>query len=216
MYLPFKKIAVASLFAATNPNFYIHEGSHWVTRDINESPDPENLNLGLTLLHLPVRSAERLKYRAFNALRLLRSKHNTIQGEGYHVEIILKLIDKGLASSGGMNVIASNYSGNFDTIESLNPKELDWPSKKLPDYIVKPGSFATFSSALRDTLLKDAKLVWRKPNFVKGSAVKAEIEGNKVTILPQPIAGEGGMVRGRYEKLNADNPQSPRRSLSIC
>lgn len=210
----FTKIAVASFYAATHTNFYIHEGNHWVSRDINESPDYGNLNLGLTLLHLPVRSAERLKYRAFNAVRLLHSKHNTKQGEGYHVERIVNLIDKGLASSGGMNVIASNYGVNDDEIESLDPKELDWPPKRLPDYILKPRSFATFNRDLRDTLLKDAKLVWRKPNFVKGSAVKAEIEGNKVRLLPQPMAGEGAMIRGRYQKLNVDNPAIPA-ALSI-
>ena len=203
----FSKIAIARLYAATNPNFYIHEGNHHVSRDINESPC--DVNLGLTLLHLPVRSAERLKYRISNGLRLLRSKHNSIKEEGNHAEKILKLIANGLASSEGMNVIAANYGVNDDRIESLDPKELDWPSKRLPAYIMKPRSVATFSRDLGDTLLEDSKLVWHKPNFVKGSAVKAEIGKNNVKILPQPMTGEGGLIRGRYKKLHAYNPAIP-------
>jgi hypothetical protein len=204
---PFSKIAMARLYAATNPNYHIYEGNHHVSGETTESPC--DVNLGLTLFHLPVRSAQRLKYRMSNGLRLLRSKHNSIKGEGNHAEKILKLIANGLATDEGMNVIAANYGVNDDKIEALDPKELGWPSKRLPAYVAKARPVAAYSRDLGDTLLEDAKLVWHKPSFVKGSAVKAEIEGNNVRILPQPMTGEGGLIRGRYEKLNACNPAIP-------
>jgi Methyltransferase domain/Glycosyl transferase family 2 len=203
----FRKIAISHLYAATNPTFYIHEGNHHVSRELNEGLEDENL--GLTLLHLPVRSAERLKYRISNAQRLTLSKHNRLKGEGIHPEKILKLIRDGLASDAGLNAIAANYSVHDDNIDSLDPKELDWPSKRLPAHIAKSTPVVACSRDLTRTLLDDAQLDWRKLTFVKGSAVKAQLEGSNVTIIPQPITGQGSLVRGKYKKLNSYNPAIP-------
>jgi glycosyltransferase involved in cell wall biosynthesis len=204
---PFNKVAVSSLYLSTNKDFFVSEGNHNISR--NFSFPPEQVHLGLTLLHIPVRSAARLKYRLSNGIRLLATKHNTVNGEGNHAGKILELIANHSLEHERLNLIASNYGVNEDKNLGVNPQELAWPSKFLPSSILETGSKEMLSKSLGETLLNDAKLNWESPRFVKGSPVKAEIDGNVIHISSQAISGAGVPAIDKFATLPKINPALP-------
>src|SRR5262249_17734648 len=142
------------------------------------------------------------------AAKLLGSKHNNRPGEGTHVGKIFQLLDAG-GGNEALNTITSNYGANDDNTARLNPADLDWPTKRLPNYVVHPRPIPTTARNLSDTLQADARLVWRKPKFVKGSPVRAEIEDRDLRVCPQPMTGAGRLVRGKYNRLTANNLAVP-------
>jgi len=203
----FNKVAISSLYASAHPTFWIFEGNHDLAPSFNHAPCPPRL--GLTLLHLPLRSRERLKYRLSNALRGLRSKHNSFKGEGSHVEKTLNLLEESEGSEEGLNAIAATYGGNHAKFNRVNPCALDWPRKRLPNYITEIRELGVSARGLTDTVSRDAKVEWKKPQFVKGSAVKAELDENEIRIIPQPLTGNGDAVTERYRGLPVKNPALP-------
>ena len=69
---PYRKVALSGRYINFNPDFLISEGNHLVSARLGEKIEEEHI--GLSLLHVPVRSAERLKYKMASARRLLLSK----------------------------------------------------------------------------------------------------------------------------------------------
>ena len=204
---PFSKVAMSSLYMSTNPEFNIFEGNHHVSNYMGEPPIKKNL--GLSLLHIPVRSADRLRYKLRSALRLLRSKHNTVEGEGSHAPKALRLIADDGAEPEILNVIAANYGVNDDDVDTLIPRELGWPTKTLADYVVNPEPVSIAPRRLGETLLRDADIEWKKPSFVKESPIKAWVVGSEIRIISQPMSGDGSLVRKRYHALPQLNPNAP-------
>ena len=204
---PFRKVALSALYVNSNPNFVIHEGNHHVSAHLGAPAETERL--GLTLLHMPVRSADRLKYKLANGVRLLRSKHNSSDGEGNHATKILRFIADGRLTPEHLNVVAANYGVNDDETESLSPRDFDWPSKSFPGYAVKLKPIDNLARGLGETLMYDAAVKWEKPGFVKGSAVAARICGSQIRIVAQPMTGGGTPFRGRYETLPTVRPDNP-------
>ena len=78
------KVAISAQFALVHPDFSIEEGNHNVSRTFDGGP--QTVRPAFPLLHLPIRSAARLKYKMINAQRLLDSKHNTGSDEGHHIQ----------------------------------------------------------------------------------------------------------------------------------
>ena len=204
---PFSKVAMSSLYMSTNPEFNIFEGNHHVSNYMGEPPIKKNL--GLPLLHIPVRSADRLRYKLRSALRLLRSKHNTVKGEGSHAPKALRFIADDGAEPGILNVIAANYGVNDDDVDTLIPRELGWPTKTLADYVVNPEPVSIAPRRLGETLFRDAAIEWKKPSFVKESPIKAWVVGSEIRIISQPMSGDGSLVRNRYDALPQLNPNAP-------
>ena len=196
----FNKIALSSLFIANNPDFHVYEGNHHVSRDFTSNPS-EITRGGLTLLHLPVRSLERFKYKMGIAHRALLSKHNRIPGEGSHVLTYSNLIEDGYCfNDRELNSIAANYSDD-DHERDVDPKNEGWPTITMPQYVFKVIDVVSPSISLTDTLLRDEKVKWANSDFVKGSVVGAVIEGDAIKIKPQPIQGSGNLFHGRYATL---------------
>ncbi len=103
----FSKVAISSLYAANNPDFYIQEGSHAVCSafgglEVHGQP-------GLPLLHLPVRSLDRLKYKIGLGLRLVRAKHNRKPGEGNHADTLDELLAQGAIAAPELRFMAATY-----------------------------------------------------------------------------------------------------------
>ena len=193
----FCKIAISSLYFHNNPNALIAEGNHTISPFKDTTPAAQIL--GLPLLHMPVRSRERLKYKMTNSLRFLSSKHNTLAGEGSHVSSILGLIENVDASANYLNAIAADYGQSNTNIEALDPAELAWPTKVLPTYL-RTESAETQGHALSIgvTLAADAQVKWRNPGFVKNAPVGAAIDGDELRIVAQPISGR---LQPRYERF---------------
>ncbi len=188
----FSKVAISSLFAANNPNYYIQEGNHAVSPTfggpaIGGQP-------GLPLLHLPVRSLERLKYKIGLAERLSRAKHNRLPGEGAHVDSLNELLTKGTITTPELRFLAANYGRQVGQTEALDPEALGWPVRRLPPFLHSAsGSVedAAGIASLSETLLADAAPSWERTEFTKGSVVGAVIEGGRIHIVPQPMTGSG-------------------------
>ena len=204
---PFRKIAVSCVYLNAYPNFHVYEGNHHISRDLSAPPESENL--GLTLLHLPVRSADRLKYKLLNGLRLLETKHNTVSGEGNHAGKILGLIAGGRVSPEHLNAVTAHYGVNEKEIESLNPRDFDWPTKSLPNYLLKSKPVEIVSRPLGETLMRDNEVQWQRAGFAKDSAVAARIVGSELRLTGQPMTGAGTAFRGRYETLGEVHPNLP-------
>jgi hypothetical protein len=203
----FHKIALSSLFIANNPDFYIHEGNHSVSRDFTSPPFAPTPG-GLTLLHLPVRSADRFKYKMATAKKTLSSKHNRLPGEGTHVEAISNLMHQTrLFVEDELTSIAAHYGDNEREHDHIDPIREGWPNIRLNEYVLKAPDDIGLNVSLTDTLLRDQVVKWRQSGFVAGSAVSAAIEGDNIEIRPQPIMGNGKLFHGRYARLPDSNPQ---------
>jgi hypothetical protein len=193
----YNKVALSNLFIANNPNFYVHEGNHTVSRDSTSSP-VENRRGGLTLLHLPVRSADRLKYRIAAARQTLLTKHNKQPGEGTHVMEISDLIRySSVLADRELNAIAANYGDHTNKDEDLDPKNEGWPTLTFPPYVANTikDIGLEVEVSLRDTSLRDRNINWLKADFAPGSSVCAEIDNAVIKIRSRTRTGCGERVR---------------------
>jgi glycosyltransferase involved in cell wall biosynthesis len=203
----FRKVAISCLYMNAHPDFYVQEGNHNVSHRHNSPAVAERL--GLCLLHLPVRSADRLKYKLSNAQRLMDSKHNNGDGEGLHVTNILNVISEGRVRAENLNAIVAQYGLNEQGAEELDPREFGWPAKSMPDYLFSAGVTSQASRGLAETLVRDAAQRWEKPSFVKGSEACAQIVGSEIRIICQPMKGNGAPYNGRYATLPGENSLAP-------
>ena len=200
---PFRKVAVSSQYMTIYPDFEIEEGNHNVARSIGVPAERENLGLGL--LHVPVRSLGRLKYKLAHGIRLLASKHNAHTGEGNHAQRILDAIAEGGSRSGILNHIAGNYGSNDGNPTELDPSVLHWPSRTLPAYLLKSVPFAYVGKSLAEVAAADDDMDWQDSSFVAGAAVCAQVDGDKVVIAALPIRGSGAPVRRSFAALPDPN-----------
>ena len=204
---PFRKVAISGLFMNAHPGFSVQEGSHTVSTRLHSLPVAERLGLGL--LHLPVRSADRLKYKLSNAQRLMDSKHNNAEAEGRHVTNILNITSEGRVLAENLNAIVAEYGLNEQQVDGLDPRELGWPTKTLPNYLIGSEPTPRMSRGLADTFVRDGALRWEKPDFVKGCEVGAQIVGTEIRIICQPMQGYGAPYNGRYLALPAASVAAP-------
>jgi len=196
----FSKVAISSLFAANNPNYYVEEGSHAIRPAFGETAIQGQP--GLPLLHLPVRSLERLKYKIGLGLRLVRAKHNRFPGEGIHADSLDDLLTKGAIAALELRFLAATYGSQVKQTEALEPEALGWPVRRLPSFLHgMPGSAENIPRSLSETLLADAALSWDQTEFVSGSMVGAVINGDRIHIVPQPVAGSGNFCVLPFQAL---------------
>ncbi len=210
------KVAISARYPLLYPDFSLEEGNHNVSRSINGPP--EKARAAFSILHLPVRSAARLKYKLINASRLLDSKHNTGDEEGHHVRTILRRLEEEEATPALLNAIVATYSLKEDRAQDasaqnrskkLAPPEPAVARRRLPlfacDAQAAPGQVKT----LKETLEFDSQLNWRRPRFVSGAPVCAELQGSELHIRCLPITGQGNGFYGRYSTLPDEGSQSP-------
>ena len=156
------KVAISARYALIYPDFSLEEGNHNVSKSINGLP--EKARPAFSILHLPVRSAARLKYKLINASRLLDSKHNTGDEEGHHVRTILRRLEAEEATPSLLNTIVATYSLKEDLTQDASaqnrskkpaPPEPAFARRRLPffarDAQAAPGQIKT----LRETLELD-------------------------------------------------------------
>jgi hypothetical protein len=205
---PYRKVAISRLYCTTNPEFHLQEGNHNVTAWI-DGPGSREV-LGLTMLHVPIRSIDRLKYKLSNALRLLATKHTWVPGEGTHVQQIMRLISEGGSRTGYLNQIASSYGANSEELVELDCEHLKWPSLKFPAYVNGPPPAPCQPATLTETMHRDAVIEWEKGKFTKGIPVSAQIDGDQIIISAQPMRGSGERVMDGFGAFKAPNPAVPK------
>jgi hypothetical protein len=205
----FAKVAISNLFMANFPAFHIYEGNHCVAHDFTSSPR-EKTRDGLALLRVPVRSADRLRHKMSNAQRTLPQKHNGGRPEGSQVGSIIDLIQSAASlSTGALNGIAVHYGDSNVAFGQLDPVKEHWPRLDLPEYVSRATNQGNHAVPLTQSLLKDQDISWNKAQFVPGSAVVADIEGNSIEIRPQPMMGNGNRFEGRFAPLADAHPDAP-------
>jgi hypothetical protein len=195
----FCKIAVSSLYFHSHSDAYINEGNHTISLYQNGPLAPQHF--GMPLLHVPVRSRERLKYKLSNSLRFLSSKHNSENGEGSHVSSILDVIEGEQTSKEYLNAIATDYGRSDHELEAVDPQRLDWPEKLLPRYLVTTQGARPQALSLGATLSADSAVQWRDSGYVRDSPVTAALDGDELRIVAQPISGRLQPRYGRFQAL---------------
>jgi hypothetical protein len=209
------KVAISARYALIHPDFSLEEGNHNVSKRINDHP--EKMQPAFSILHLPVRSASRFKYKLINASRLLDSKHNRGDEEGHHVRTILRRLEDEEATPALLNAIVATYSLKEDFTEDMSaqnrsktsvPREPAFARRQLPlfarDTDTAPGQVRT----LKETLELDAQLKWRRARFASDALVCAELQGSELHIRCLPITGLGHGFYGRYSALPEEEPRS--------
>ncbi len=198
----YNKIALASAFAANHPNYNVAEGNHSVAVAPQEQEVP--VRLGMPMLHVPIRSMARLKYKIGTAHRLTLAKHNRQPGEGTHVVELDRLLSTGDVELAELNFMAGNYGEKITGRPTLDPVELGWPVKRLPGFVAAASQLG--SIGLSETLLADAATQWDGAEFVKGSPVGAVLEGGQLRIVPQPLSGSGLYGPTQFPPLGEATP----------
>ena len=197
------KIAVSSLYFHSHPDAFISESN----RSIYQYKDgPRALqHLGLPLLHVPVRSRQRLSYKITNIVRLLKSNHNMDPGangeDAGHISGFLDTLGGDVSPTEYLNAIAADYGQPALELERFEPDKLDWPVKFLPRYSVKAPGGRPQALTVGATLAADMKIDWRNPEIIPGSTVTAAVEGDGLLIVSQPVSGRLRPRYGQFETL---------------
>jgi hypothetical protein len=200
---PICKVAVSSLYFHDHPDAFIGEGNRSICPYSGAASALPRL--GMPLLHVPVRSRQRLKYKITNNLRLLEGAHDIEARTGgrhdSHVSSFLDAMDIDVAPAEYLNAIAANYGQPARELEGLEPEKLDWPAKFLPRYGMKLSGVPPQALSVGATLAADAKIDWRDLKCIHGSLVTAAVEGNELLIVSQPMSGRLRSRYGRFETL---------------
>jgi Methyltransferase domain/Glycosyl transferase family 2 len=209
---PVQKVAISSRYALINPDFYIEEGNHNVSESVENPPELERF--AFPILHIPVRSAERLQYKLSNASLLLDSKHNTRSDEGDHVGTILGRLKEAKLTPALLDSIASTYSvkpetQKRETKKSASPEKAPLIRRQLPSYVLNVQKPLDHARSLTETFTLDAEQQWDHVKFVKGAPVCAELKDRNIQIRALPMTGRGQAFYGRYSALSAENARLP-------
>ena len=205
----YSKVALTGSYVLRNPGFLIGNGNHSVSATAVAQPEPSTHSLGLPLLHVPVRSPERARYKAENAKAIQANKHNQETGEGLHHAEILELVSRRGLSDHVLNAVAADYG--FDTYfdEGIDPRELGWPRKRLP-FLHDRNKFPSLDTpSLVQVLGRERELLWQNVRFVKHSPVKGVIDGLDIRLVPQAISGSGECLDQVFESLPARANELP-------
>jgi glycosyltransferase involved in cell wall biosynthesis len=210
------KVAVSARYALINPDFCIEEGNHNVSKKLDGSP--ERQRLAFPILHLPVRSAARLKYKMINGARLLDSKHNTRADEGHHAATILRRLEENEVTPALLDSIALTYALRNevakDSLPTRGAKNFSeaTPSfgrRRLPFFARDEQRPLAEVRPLKGTLERDAELQWEHVRFAHGVPVCAELRDSDLRIRCLPKEGRGHAFYGRYSALGPDDSHSP-------
>jgi hypothetical protein len=198
----YSKVAVSGGYILKNPGFVIGNGNHRVSASAVAQPERPPTP-GLALLHVPVRSPERTRYKAENAISLQANKHNQNEGEGSHHAMILELLSLRGVGDHILNAVAADYGCDTYFGEELDPEELGWPRKGLPfsDGKSKVPSLDAFS--LAEVLRRESRPLWQTAGFVKDSPVKAIIDAADIRLVPQVVSGRGEYRDSPFQSLPA-------------
>jgi len=201
----YRKVAVSSLYFERFPQAFLHEGNHNISPFEGAEPCAEIL--GPPLLHIPVRSLNRLKYKLTIGLRSIATKHDRLQSEGVHFSDIQSVIGAGATDAGYINAIVANYGESMSGIDPIFPEREGWPEKSLPRYLQEQSLPPVQARTLGATLMADAQISWRTSTFVKDAPVTAVCDGEELRVVVQPISSDGHRYYGRFGELPSFNPQ---------
>lgn len=185
-YSTYTKIAVSSHYAQSHPNYVISAGNHNISSDLSQPA--ELLKLGLPLMHIPVRSVERARFKAANALDLQRNAINHVPGDGFYHQIIRSAFDGDTVTYEVLAGLADDYGNSNKGL--IDPQQAGYPMLKLDllaDSTLPSPARGISSVALRRL---DEEQSWQSVNSPANATTFARIADGMIEILPQPICGD--------------------------
>lgn len=191
------KIAISRNYAESYPDYVVAAGNHNVSPDL--SHPQESLRLGFPMLHLPVRSIERARYKAANAIDLQKRKHNLLRGEGSHHEAVRFALDGQVVTDKLLAGLASDY-GNLNP-GPIDPKQAGFPTISLPFVVGEEPSEPTKELSSVDLRSADREKEWQQANLPRDARALAQVSSGMIELLPQPIFGDQSTGPSHFERL---------------
>lgn len=197
------KVALSRNYAESYPDYVVAAGNHNVSPALSQ-PN-ESLRLSFPILHLPVRSVSRARYKASNALDLQLRKHNLLNGEGRHHQAVKSALDGEAVTDQLLAGLASDYGNS--TPGPIDPKQADYPTISLafPEGSMLSEPVKEVSPI--DLRCLDKKKDWRQVNLPKDAKVQAHVNAGSIELSPQPIYGDESVGPSRFDRLQDDADQ---------
>ncbi len=202
------KVAFSAQYAMSNPDYIVTMGCHDLKPTL--SGPPEGQKLGVPLFHIPVRSAERISYKAANALDLQGRKHNHCEGEGKHHKSNLYVIQDLGCDAAVLNALAADYGATTDPLRPLDPAALNWPTFQLEGHFSNSRSPITRELSSVELRQTDLNKDWMRFDMPPGAVVRGRIAGNTIELLPAPMRGDRTRGPAKFSSLDKSYVGRPR------
>lgn len=195
------KVAFSRNYSESFPDYVVAAGNHNVSPDI--SLPQEDLRLGFPMLHLPVRSVERARYKAANALDLQKRKHNLLRGEGSHHKAISSALDGKVVTDQLLAGLAHDYGSLSPS--AIDPEQAGYPTISLPVKVEKMCSGPEVEVNPIDLRRADKEKEWKQANLPRDAKALAQVRDGEIKLLPQPIYGDQSTGPSEFERLAVDS-----------
>jgi Glycosyl transferase family 2 len=176
------KIGLKASFVARHPQFFIHQGNHAVSSSPGQPP--ASTRDGSNMLHLPVRSLDRLRYKLAAGVRAYRAMTTRDPGLGFHWFELLDRLEQGVGTD-WINGVISRYGELLNDVEPIDPVRENWVVKFLPRLCQSDDSDPQAKS-LAKTIEADSRQIWTALATTEG-VLRARLEGNRIVLQSQPI-----------------------------
>jgi hypothetical protein len=192
----YSKVAVSAQYAAQHPHFHIHHGKHFVSPSVNNPPEP--MHDGCNILHVPIRSLERLRYKVTQGIDAYRTKRDP--GAGFHWFELYERLNCGDVSADWLKGVIAQYGEPLSAIQASDPVEEASGVKYLP---VGPtiDTWAAFGASLADTIDADTRIKWTEAQLGANSLGCPEIKQGEILLTPQAVALKDAIATRRYPLL---------------
>ena len=195
------KIGLKASFVARHPQFYIHQGSHAVSSSPGQPP--ASMQDGSRVLHVPIRSLDRLRYKLAAGVSAYRAMAVRNPNEGFHWFELLDRLEQGAATESWINGVISHYGEPLNGIDPVDPVTVNWDVKFLPG-LCQPNAPDRQARSLAETIEADLRQIWTELATVEGGMLRAHLDGNRIVLRPQPIGSDGVSYAGLFDRLSED------------
>ncbi|MBY8978280.1 glycosyltransferase family 2 protein [Rhodobacteraceae bacterium NNCM2] len=197
----YKKIVISREYARANVDFHLEPGSHNVRPFRLGLPEAEFP--GPSLFHIPVRSLDRIRYKAHCAIELRANTHTTRENESTHHSVILNRVSEASVTTNVLDTVAATYGSQEAPASALSEKH-DWPVARLPFAKIKLPEAKFERRGETEAHKLTAELAWNKINAPKRSEVVALREDGSIRISPISVRGTGSSGPFRFDRLPSD------------
>ena len=162
---------------------------------------------GSPLLHVPIRSLNRFRYKLAAGRRAYKAKAGRNSADGFHWFEMHDRLERGTATADWFNGMISRYGEPLNGIEPVNIADEEWRVKISPGPAASNLAFSVAS--LANTIDADARQPWTELVTVDGAILRADMIEQDIILRPQPICSDGESYEGSFSLLPSENGESP-------
>ena len=186
----YSKIGFSKDYAAKNPRFYVHAGNHAVSPTRREPPSPAEE--GCPVLHVPIRSLDRFRYKLESGVRGFKAKAVHSRAEGFHKFELLNHINSGAIADDWIDQVIAYYGERLENIPHLAQQtEARWTTRTIPG--PETPDLTTLSRSLDDTIEADSRVNWIALTTGPDIPLGAKIHAGE--ILLEPRGNQGRLLK---------------------